>query len=93
MKSRKNIILLYFIAFLQGMVFYAPIASLYRQAAGLSLVQIVFIESILYHHPRHGAALGGSRADGHGLAEPESISALRHAHCSSSFVSPISPPC
>lgn len=48
MKSHKNIRLLCCIAFLQGMVFYAPIASLYRQAAGLNLAQIALVESISY---------------------------------------------
>ena len=39
---------MYAIALLQGMVFYAPIASLYRQAAGLTLGQIAIIEGISY---------------------------------------------
>lgn len=33
-------------ALLQGMVFYGPVATLYRQAAGVSLGQIALIESI-----------------------------------------------
>ena len=33
-------------AFLQGMVFYGPIATLYRQARGVSVFQITLIESI-----------------------------------------------
>lgn len=37
---------MYAIAFLQGMVFYGPVATLYRQAAGLSFFQITLIESI-----------------------------------------------
>lgn len=39
---------MYAIALLQGMVFYAPIASLYRQARGLSLGQIALIESVSF---------------------------------------------
>jgi MFS family permease len=34
------------ISFLHGMVFYGPIATLYRQAAGVSVFQITLIESI-----------------------------------------------
>ena len=37
---------MYAIALLQGMVFYSPIATLYRQAAGVSVFQITLIESI-----------------------------------------------
>jgi len=48
MKNKRNLRLLFAIAFLQGMVFYAPIASLYRQAAGLTLAQISLIEGISY---------------------------------------------
>lgn len=48
MKIKRNIYLSYAIAFLQGMVFYAPIASLYRQARGLTLGQIALIESISF---------------------------------------------
>jgi MFS family permease len=43
---KKNIYLLYAITFLQGMVFYAPIATLYRQSRGLTVFQITLIESI-----------------------------------------------
>lgn len=39
---------MYAIALLQGMVFYGPIATLYRQANGLSVFQITLIESISY---------------------------------------------
>ena len=46
MNYRRNIVLLYLIAFLQGMVFYGPIATLYRQAAGVGVFQITIIESI-----------------------------------------------
>ena len=48
MNHRRNIPILYAIALAQGMVFYTPIASLYRQAAGLNLTQIALIESISY---------------------------------------------
>lgn len=46
MKPYRNIWLMYAIAFLQGMVFYGPIATLYRQAAGINIFQITLIESI-----------------------------------------------
>lgn len=42
----KNRRLFYGIAFFQGMVFYGSIATLYRQASGLSVFQITLIESI-----------------------------------------------
>ncbi|WP_432409726.1 MFS transporter [Wukongibacter sp. M2B1] len=37
---------MYVIIFLQGFVFYGPVATLYRQARGLSMSQIFLIESI-----------------------------------------------
>ena len=43
---KRNIYLMYSIACLQGMVFYGPVATLYRQAQGLSILQITAIESI-----------------------------------------------
>ena len=43
---KRNIYLLWGIALLQGMVFYAPVATLYRQAAGLGIFHITLIESI-----------------------------------------------
>lgn len=46
MKEKKNIYLLYAISFLQGLVFYGPVATLYRQAAGVSVFEITVIESI-----------------------------------------------
>ena len=46
MRLKRNIRLMYAIALLQGMVFYGPIATLYRQASGLSIFQITLIESI-----------------------------------------------
>lgn len=42
---KKNIYIMYAIALLQGMVFYGPIATLYRQAAGVTIYQITLIES------------------------------------------------
>ncbi len=45
-RNRRNIALLFAIYFLQGMVFYSPVATLYRQAAGLTLFQIGTIESV-----------------------------------------------
>lgn len=46
MRFKKNIYIMYAIALLQGMVFYAPIATLYRQSVGISILQITIIESI-----------------------------------------------
>lgn len=43
---KRNIRILWGIALLQGMVFYAPVATLYRQAAGLGIFHITVIESI-----------------------------------------------
>lgn len=43
---KKNIYIMYAIGLLQGMVFYAPIATLYRQAAGVTVFQIALIEGI-----------------------------------------------
>lgn len=43
---KRNIYILCAIGFLQGMVFYAPIATLYRQAVGIGIFQITLIESI-----------------------------------------------
>ncbi len=43
---KKNIYVMYAIALLQGMVFYGPIATLYRQAQGVTIFQITVIESI-----------------------------------------------
>lgn len=44
--QKRNIRLCYAIAFLQGLVFYAPVATLYRQANGVGVFQITVIESI-----------------------------------------------
>lgn len=46
MKSRKNILLMLAIVFLQGFVFYGPISTLYRESRGISLYEIFLIESI-----------------------------------------------
>ena len=46
MSVRRNIRIMYAISLLQGMVFYAPIATLYRQQAGLGVFEITLIESI-----------------------------------------------
>ncbi|WBW95733.1 MFS transporter [Oceanirhabdus sp. W0125-5] len=46
MNNKRNIYLMYVIIFLQGFVFYGPVATLYRQARGLSMSQIFLIESI-----------------------------------------------
>ena len=43
---KRNRFLLYAISLFQGMVFYSSIATLYRQAAGLSIFQITLIESV-----------------------------------------------
>lgn len=44
--DRRNVKVMYALSFLQGMVFYAPVATLYRQARGLNLAQIAFVEGI-----------------------------------------------
>lgn len=43
---KRNIIIMNIMAILQGMVFYGPIATLYRQVHGLTVFQITLIESI-----------------------------------------------
>ena len=43
--ENRNVLRMYGIALLQGLVFYGPIATLYRQARGVSLYQISLIES------------------------------------------------
>lgn len=45
---KKNIYIMYAIAFLQGMVFYGSVATLYRQANGVSMMEISVIESISF---------------------------------------------
>lgn len=46
--QKRNIYLLYALQLLQGMVFYGPISTLYRQAQGVTIFQITLIESISY---------------------------------------------
>jgi MFS family permease len=46
MKIDRNFLLLCIIALLQGLVFYGPIATLYREAKGVTIYQIFIIESI-----------------------------------------------
>lgn len=46
MKPKRNVWLMFAIALLQGMVFYGPIATLYRQSAGVTIFEITIIESI-----------------------------------------------
>lgn len=46
MYIKRNIFIMYAIALLQGMVFYAPVATLYRSAAGVDIFGITVIESI-----------------------------------------------
>ena len=46
MEKQRNIYILYAMALLQGMVFYGPIATLYRQAVGVGLGQIALMEGI-----------------------------------------------
>ncbi len=43
---KKNIYLMYAMSFLQGMVFYASISTLYRQVWGVTMFQIMVIESV-----------------------------------------------
>lgn len=44
---KKNLYLMCVISFLQGLVFYGPIATLFRQSRGLSIYQIFILASIL----------------------------------------------
>ena len=44
--NKKNLVIMYALACLHGMVFYGPVAVLYRQAAGVSVFQTALIESI-----------------------------------------------
>ena len=39
MDTRRNTALFFAASFLEGLCFYAPVATLYRQAAGLTLAQ------------------------------------------------------
>lgn len=47
-KNQRNIHLMYAIAFFQGIVLYASISALYRQARGLSLAEYALIEGFSY---------------------------------------------
>lgn len=46
MDTRRNTALFFAAYFLEGLCFYAPVATLYRQTAGLTLAQIGVIESV-----------------------------------------------
>lgn len=46
--QKRSVALMYAMAFLQGMVFYGPVATLYRTDAGLSMGQISLIETVYY---------------------------------------------
>ncbi len=46
MNNKRNVYLMYTIVFLQGFVFYGPVATLFRQARGLAMSDIFIIESI-----------------------------------------------
>ena len=45
--KKRNINLMYIITFLNGLVFYAPVAVIYRQQKGLTMMEIFLLESIL----------------------------------------------
>ena len=40
MYSKKNIRIMYAMSLLQGMVFYGPIATLYRQSVGVTVLDV-----------------------------------------------------
>lgn len=44
--NKRNVYLMYAIIFMQGFVLYGPVATLFRQARGISLSEIFIIESI-----------------------------------------------
>ena len=46
MENRRNIALFFAAYFLEGLCFYGPVATLYRQAAGLTLLEIGTLESV-----------------------------------------------
>ena len=46
MNKKRNVKLMYAIIFLQGFVFYGPVATLFRQARGLAMSEIFIIETI-----------------------------------------------
>lgn len=45
-RTKRNIALFFAVYFLQGMCFYGPVATLYRQSCGLTVLDITVIESI-----------------------------------------------
>ncbi len=45
---KKNIYLMYAISFLQGMVFYSSISTLYRQAYGVTAAQMMLLEAVSF---------------------------------------------
>ena len=47
-RKERNISLMYAICFFQGIVLYASISTLYRQARGLSLAQYAVIDGFAY---------------------------------------------
>lgn len=47
MNRKMNFYIMCAIVFLQGLVFYGPVATVYRQSRGLSMYEIFLIESIL----------------------------------------------
>ena len=47
--KNKNIILMCAIAFLQGMVFYSAVSTIYRQTQGITLLEMGIIESEYFH--------------------------------------------
>lgn len=44
---KRNIYIMNLVTFLQGLVFYGPVATLYRQSRGLNINQIFMLESII----------------------------------------------
>ena len=46
MPFKRNVYLMYAISFLQGMLFYVSISTLYRQACGVSVFQMMLIECV-----------------------------------------------
>lgn len=48
MTNKKNVYILFLICFLQGLVFYYPISTLYRTSHGLTLMEISMIESVSF---------------------------------------------
>lgn len=46
--TRRNIPIMFLICFLQGMVFYAFVATIYRTTYGITLFEISLIEGINY---------------------------------------------